>query len=56
MITSETTANMDSVVIDRWQGEMRAICSGFGHVMTMQFASPSFGSSFRNSFHDSHGV
>lgn len=27
-------ANMDSVVIDRWQGEVRAICSGFGHVLT----------------------
>lgn len=26
--------NMDSVSIARWQGEMRAICSGFGHVMT----------------------
>ena len=27
-------ANMDSVTIDRWQGETRAICSGFGHVVT----------------------
>lgn len=27
-------ANMDSVSIDRWQGTMQAICSGFGHVMT----------------------
>ena len=26
--------NMDSVTIDRWQGKMRAICSGFGHVMS----------------------
>ena len=26
-------ANMDSVTIDRWRGRMRAICSGFGHVM-----------------------
>lgn len=26
--------NMDSVTIARWQGEMRAVCSGFGHVMT----------------------
>jgi hypothetical protein len=29
-------ANMDSVAIDRWQGRMRAICSGFGHVMTAE--------------------
>lgn len=28
--------NMDSVTIDRWQGKMRAICSGFGHVMTAE--------------------
>ncbi len=27
-------ANMDSVTIDRWNGETRAICSGFGHVLT----------------------
>ena len=27
-------ANMDSVTIDRWRGKIRAICSGFGHVMT----------------------
>ena len=27
-------ANMDSATIDRWQGETRAICSGFGHVVT----------------------
>jgi hypothetical protein len=27
-------ANMDSVAIDRWQGKTRAICSGFGHVIT----------------------
>ncbi|MCA9069134.1 MAG: hypothetical protein KDA84_09440, partial [Planctomycetaceae bacterium] len=26
-------ANMDSVTIDRWQGKMRAICSGFGHAL-----------------------
>lgn len=26
--------NMDSVAIAPWQGKMRAICSGFGHVMT----------------------
>ena len=26
-------ANMDSVTIDRWQSKLRAICSGFGHVM-----------------------
>ena len=26
--------NMDSVTIDRWAGKMRAICSGFGHVMS----------------------
>ena len=26
--------NMDSVTIDRWQGATRAICSGFGHVLT----------------------
>lgn len=29
-------ANMDSVVIDRWRGRTRAICSGFGHVMTAE--------------------
>ena len=27
-------ANMDSVTIDRWQGQMRAVCSGYGHVLT----------------------
>lgn len=27
-------ANMDSVTIAPWRGTMRAICSGFGHVMT----------------------
>jgi hypothetical protein len=26
--------NMDSVTIDRWRGATRAICSGFGHVMS----------------------
>jgi len=29
-------ANMDSVTVDRWQGNTRAICSGFGHVMTAE--------------------
>lgn len=28
--------NMDSVTIDRWAGRMRAICSGYGHVMSAQ--------------------
>ena len=27
-------ANMDSVAIDQWRGRARAICSGYGHVMT----------------------
>lgn len=26
--------HMDSVAIDRWQGDMRAFCSGYGHVMS----------------------
>lgn len=29
-------ANMDSVVIGRWQGQMRAICSGLGHVLNAE--------------------
>jgi hypothetical protein len=28
--------NMDSVTIAKWQGEMRAVCSGFGHVVTAE--------------------
>lgn len=27
-------SNMDSVTIDRWTGKTRAICSGFGHVIS----------------------
>lgn len=29
-------SNMDSVTIDRWRRKTRAICSGFGHVMTAE--------------------